>query len=668
MPPDDPYAELEQGRDPYAELEAPAPEREPEEPPAEASLPGYETRTARALVLPQVDVVGDPSASAEGPSLGSATMREGPGEMRDITVAQKTAPAARVDAASPERSRTEVLRDMVRATMGDRGSMERTSGGAGATRSPLLTRADRELTDATAGSSEGTVGEYQGDRAGITGAVSGATFGFVDEARGLARGGVDGYREERDQARAEMDVAREQNPGLYLAGEAAGSVASGLAAAPLAGAPAATATARIGQAARAGVGFGAVSGFGHSDGADLPEMALDTAGGAVTGGLAGGLAGVGAEAVRGVPQGIARWLERRGELAAEVAPRARLEASGIWGGRAMQAADELPGGQEALAADLRRLQIGERGPGQAGFDPSPAPRGLTVPRPDRAAGDAERVRQAAGSQLEMLAQQADEAGAAVPTQRIIDGAERAAQQLEQLGSETANRAAQRIRAEVGPLAGRPDMAFTDAWRLRRMYDSLADFSGTPGADEALMTAGGAFRDLRQTVAREMDAAMASAAPQARQAWQSASRDYQVGATMRDIGRGAERLSTVGGMGGAVATGMQMVGAGANPLTMAAQVPGAIMQRMGAQESRMLAPGVNARISEAVAERAPLVSQWITQSMRDGGAALGPYAGRFRQAMQRAAPLEAVSTLHYLLSQSDPAYRATIERARQGGDE
>lgn len=642
------------------DFEPDAESAEPEEPPAEASLPGYETRTARALVLPQVDVVGDPSAPAEGPSMGSATMREGPGEMRDITVAQKTAPAARVDAASPERSRTEVLRDMVRATMGDRGSMERTSGGAGATRSPLLTRVERDVSDATAGSSEGTTGMYRGGEAGVTGLVDGATFGFGDEMRGLARGGIDGYREERDAARAEQALTREQNPGLYLAGEAAGSVASGLAAAPLQGAQAATGAARIGQAARAGAGFGAMSGFGHSDGADLPEMAFDTAEGAVGGAITGGVTGAAIEGARAVPAGIARWLESRAAQSAEAAVPARLEASGVWGGRAMRAADEMrPGGAEGLARDLRAMRAGEQ-PG--GILP-------TVPVATRALDDALAAGERGVDRMGAAAREADAAGARVDLGRVVDDVEQLAQQAEGLGTRTAIEAARRIREEVAPLATRGGAApaggitsVEQAWALRRHLDDMARW-GAQAADGSFVEM---VRGARRALDGRMDEALMGAAPEILEEWNQATRQAQIGAFMEQHGRGGQRLSGGGGIAGASGAGDVISEAvrGRNPASMLASVAEQGVTRGIAQYGRVRQAGATARIHETIADRAPQVSAFIMRSMQSGGQALGPYAQRFRQAMERAAPAQAVSTLHYLLSQSDPAYRAQIERARQ----
>jgi hypothetical protein len=627
-------------------------EPDAEQPP----LPGYERQRARALVLPQVDVVGDASAPTEGPSLGSSTMREGPGEYREIDVDVKR------EAPRQEYGSSDAVRDTL--------LMLRRGGDADAARGRVLDYADRAATDAAIGSSEGTTGEYQGDRAGTTALVTHTPIvgAFADEARARARSAMRGteYSDELGAARRDIRASEEQgNPYVRGAGTVGGMAAS--AAIPIPGGPAATVLGRIGQGAAMGGALGTIEGFGRSEAEDVGGQFTDAAIGGVVGAGAGGLVSGAVEGALAVPPAVAQWLRRRGEGAQQLATQARLEASGVWGGRALQAADELPGGQEALARDLRRLQVGERGAGQVGFAPTPPPRGMTVPRPDRAVGDAEAIRRAAGDMLGRIAQQADEAGGAVPTQSVIDGAEQAAAQLEELGTQTAMRAAARIRSEVAPMAGRPDMTFSQAWRLRQLFDSLADFSQTPGADEALMTAGGQFQRLRQVVSGEMDGAMAQAAPQLRQAWRQASRDYQVGAFMRAPGGaapGAQRLSTQGGMGGAAATGVMQAMAGGNPLGAIAQIPGAIVARQGAQETRMLAPGVTTRVAESVAERAPAIADWLTETLRSTPQALGPYARHFRQALERGLPTEAVATVHFLLSQRDPEYRATVERARQ----
>jgi hypothetical protein len=628
---------------------------EPDAPGDQPPLPGYERQRARALVLPQVDIVGDASAPVEGPSLGSATMREGPGEYREIDVDVKR------EAPRQEYGSADAMRDTL--------LMLRRGGDADAARGRVLDYADRTVTDAAIGSSEGTTGEYQGDRAGTTALITHTPVvgAFADEARARARSAMHGteYDDELAAARRDIRASEEQgNPYVRGAGAAGGMAAA--AAIPIPGGPAATALGRIGQGAAMGGALGTIEGFGRSEAEDVGGQFQDAAIGGVVGAGAGGLVSGAVEGALAVPPAVARWLQRRGESAQQLATQARLEASGVWGGRALQAADELPGGQEALARDLRRLQVGERGPGSTSFTQAP-PRGMSVPRPDRAVGDSETIRRAAGDALGRIAQQADDAGGAVPTQAVIDGAEQAARQLEELGTQTAQRAAARIRAEVAPMAGRPDMTFSQAWRLRKFFDSLADFSQTPGADEALMTAGGQFQRLRQIVSGEMDGAMTQAAPALRQAWRQASRDYQVGAFMRAPGGaapGVQRLSTQGGMGGAAATGVMQAMAGGNPFGAIAQIPGAIVARQGAQETRMLAPGVTARVAETVADRAPAVADWLSQTLRTAPEALGPYARHFRDAIERGLPVEAVATVHFLLSQRDPEYRATIERARQ----
>lgn len=485
------------------------------------------------------------------------------------------------------------------------------------------------------------------------------------------------YRVARDAARERRLDAQRQAPSLYAGGEAAGTAALMALPSPASGAG------RIAM----GAGMGALAGSGSSE-ADAGTMdhARDTALGALVGGGSAGLAEGASQVLNPrATGGVASRLERSADRTQRVADQARLEASGVWGGRAMRAADELPGGQERLAADLRRMQIGQRGD-------------FSIPRMQRAAEDAETLRRASGSSLGSLVDTADQQGARVSTASVQSRVEQLAQELDRLPV-GGRQAAQQLREIAGDLASAGDLSPRDAWAQRQLLD---DMIGGYQRDPNMAALSGRLSAVRRALSDELGGAMASAGlgPQ----WAHGSRDYQVGAFMRDHGRGADRLSVGGGMGGAQAAGdlvAQAVTSG-SPMQMAAAVPQQMLGRHISQETRMAFPGVRARVGEASAagqrsaaglarslsstSRGPEASaarrilglvgrggatqargvsepsgDLVTRMLREQPDALGEYAQHFEAA--QGDPQE-IARIHYTLSQQDPEYRATIERARQ----
>lgn len=148
------------------------------------------------------------------------------------------------------------------------------------------------------------------------GALQSATFNLSDEAYGLAKGAYDKvlgsgdfsgtYARERDAVRAANAKAADANPGSYLAGQVAGSVAIPMGAArvatlaPGAAAKVAPTLSRAGfgastapgagiiGGAREGAAYGAAMGFGGAEGG-LEDQIAGTVGGGALGGVAGGL-------------------------------------------------------------------------------------------------------------------------------------------------------------------------------------------------------------------------------------------------------------------------------------------------------------------------------------------------------------------------------------------
>lgn len=102
------------------------------------------------------------------------------------------------------------------------------------------------------------------------------------------------YEKARDEVRATSKQAQEDQPGTFIAGQAAGALAVPIGA----GANAATLPARMLASARVGAGVGALSGFGSGEGA--ADSAVKTGSGAVLGGAVGA---AGPPVVEGLIQG-----------------------------------------------------------------------------------------------------------------------------------------------------------------------------------------------------------------------------------------------------------------------------------------------------------------------------------------------------------------------------
>lgn len=164
----------------------------------------------------------------------------------------------------------------------------------------------------------------------LRGGAQGATLGFGDEAQGVIqalgmkflpesmggassndkRGLAELYREQRDVARQDDDVARAANPKTFIAGEVGGGLLPAIATSGVGtGASAATKAPgllrALGRAAASGAKWGAATGLGDSR-ADLTEgdvagAVKDTAKGAATGAtVSAGLTGAGAALKRAV--------------------------------------------------------------------------------------------------------------------------------------------------------------------------------------------------------------------------------------------------------------------------------------------------------------------------------------------------------------------------------
>jgi hypothetical protein len=480
-----------------------------------------------------------------------------------------------------------------------------------------------------------TVGRDRRGEAPIAGVSSSLSLGFDDEAGGYLRSQTSGrsYEQERDALRQRSDEARSQAPQAFGVGEAIGAL-------PAMAINPATAGGRVAL----GTALGALSGAGHSE-----QTGIGLAGDAAAGGLLGGGSAALGEAagggMRGPMRSLAGRFRRGAEVAQEGADQALLEASGFWGNRAIDQIDRA-GGAASVASDFRRFNIGRGG-------------GQRIPRMQQAADDLSQLGRGGGNTMELIAQTADEAGARIPASRVVAAAEREAQRLEHLGTDTARRAAQRIRREVAPLAQRPDMSLSDAWRLRRHFDSMADFSRGAGADDVARTAGEQFRALRTSLDREMDSALATVG--LGQQWDEASRMAQLGIISDEAGAGFRRLSVGGGIGGATATGDMVADAvrTGNPLRVAAAIPQTVIARAAGQEARMVAPGMIAQTRQASADAQRSIADRLYDLARSQPQALGRFARPIMEAAARGSA--ALSATHFVLMQREREYRDLVEQ-------
>jgi hypothetical protein len=252
-----------------------------------------------------------------------------------------------------------------------------------------------------------------------------------------------------------------------------------------------------------------------------------------------------------------------------------------------------------------------------------------------------------------LARQADQAGAQVSTLGVRSSVESLAQELDRLPIGGRDSAAA-LREMTADLANGGDLSFSDAWAQRQMLD---DMIGSYQRDPNLARLSGRLQTVRDALHGEMTRAAQDVGIGS--AWQGASRDYQVGAFMRDWGRGGARLSVGGGMGGANAAGdiagRAIENGSAGEVAMA--VPRQLAARALSQETRMAFPGVATRVREASAGIQRTTADALYRLAQTEPARLGPLAQPILEAGGRGSAA-LLSTL-YVLSQRDARARQIL---------
>jgi len=194
------------------------------------------------------------------------------------------------------------------------------------------------------------------------GALQGATLGFADEATGVIGGlsnalqgksFVQGYRAERDEARANNQAAIDQHPLAYGAGDLAGGVATSFVPG-LSLAKGASLAANVAK----GAAVGAAQGFGSSD-ADLTKgdvggAVRDTAIGGAIGGVAGAASKGLEKLAEGAPQRqVDRFMSEVGD-GATIKQRDKLAQAG---GRIESFLENNPKEAEALQKVAKKPDV-----------------------------------------------------------------------------------------------------------------------------------------------------------------------------------------------------------------------------------------------------------------------------------------------------------------------
>jgi hypothetical protein len=541
--------------------------------------------------------------------------------------------------------------------------------------------------------------------AAASGAMQGISGGLADEITGAALSStimgpqdpVEGMRMMREG----RESLRARAPEAYGASEVGGMVGGAVASPslPMSRAPGLLgAGARIASGVGTGALYGGAAGVGAAD-AETPEEALDAF---VGGGFAGGVIGGGGALVGETGRAGLQAVQRAGAGR----DRALLAATGGASGAtpATRRFERVPGGDGAAAERMRRMGI--------------VPTVGTVGQIEQRAGAA---RSAAGGQIQRAFDLTE--GRAIPTQDFVERLTEAARGFDRPTARGAQSAVQRMIDDVAqaypdgvPFQAAQDMiedlrdsgAFVggggDVTPLgrqaqqqiyRSMRSAMDDWVRELGGTEAM----GAYQEARldQQVAR-------IAERNAREAGQRGAGNLGIG-LMDYIGAGVGgALGTAAGspvtgavLGGALthgyratqgtlrASGAELAyriaqrsperfGPAAQAIIQAGQRGGAELQgtvqalaqrderfrreleaAMAEEESGDTTPSAVRAIGASASPQT--VTDWLTETLRTNPEALGRYAAQFGAGVPPA-------TVHFLLSQRDPEYRATVERARQ----
>ena len=470
------------------------------------------------------------------------------------------------------------------------------------------------------------------------------------------------YQRLRDSMRANDEQARASHPVAYGGAEMFGGAVT---TAPLAYA---TGGASLGQQMGINAGIGAASGAGASTSEDAEGVAWDALSGAEVGAampLAGAAVAAAGTGIRNVGGEITNAaLARRGSSYLNV-PAARKAA-------------QMRGGPVQFGRDTERLGLHNAARGPLGFLPPSTEAVAAEHVPDLLA----RV----GSGMDAIATR-------VSSPAVIEA--RTVRNLTQELGSLADHESDAYRAVGAAIEGAnlhvtagassAPMPFLAALRIRSEVGRLTDWS--PGATTA---ANENLRAIYGNMTKAMNGALERTNPAMREAWTQLNHDYQVakilesGSGARAAGIHGSNIASLGAnlaAGGALAGGSLPAAAASAGLHMATRGRGkplaaAAMRMLGnategaGMAAQVAGTGMRYEASAVTAELGAANSRRRERSTADSvrslattnPQALGEYGPRLAAAAQRS-PL-AFGTLHYYLSQTDPAYRAAVRNATE----
>lgn len=435
---------------------------------------------------------------------------------------------------------------------------------------------------------------------------------------------------------------------------------------------------RLGRAALTEAGRGVVEGGLQGLGGAISEVALGETPdiradrilthvgmGALLGGVASGVLGSGGELMRMTGSSLRSLVPDMGSTALRnQAAQARLEAAGVWGKSNLDRVRQRSGGLQGAADDLDRLRIGNGPPGSGGLSER-----ANLPTAQNALVDAERLEIEAGKKFAEFGSRMDEAVAAagngyrdaaagamgtgrVDVRPLIAQAEEMAAKMRRAPS-GGTEVADQLMAHVTPLRAHMEtgLDWRDALQQRQLWDAQINSWGKDLSGSAVRPQE-QLRTLRGLIKEQLGATADRA--NLGDLWSTANREFGI-AKMITGAAGANRLSEIGGIGGAVATGIDLATAGAgfaayesgNPLAFPLAMLGSVGHRLAAQEVRRFTPAIKARALQFLARAADSTSTNI------GQAALGIVANRAARTVRSGVPVATVK-----------AYEAAVRNIRE----
>lgn len=445
-----------------------------------------------------------------------------------------------------------------------------------------------------------------------------------------------------DQDQALADLVTEQAPNEVAAGEA---LTVGGLTAPI------SAPSMLGRAALAGL-TGAVTGGLRSGagGGDIEDVAMAAG---LEGALAGGMSGA-ADAASSVGAPMLSALAERSQSPAlrDVWNQAGLEARGIYGRRAMERAQGMPGGVEQVARNLDDLDVP--------LDPRRAARHLSQLQAESGPRVGQLARQIRAQQDAGRALMTDMRGPAEQAEQLAAGVEHGAGM-----GPAANHLRTQVRDQwLAQAEARPGgMPFFEevpepggGTRIGGLWGediNLRELAGD-ASQQGLGRVRGRLNAARRVVSNELGNIADSAGLGAD--WRDARRSHAILMDLDDISGGDYRRNVQGGMGGAFSrgSGFGRVAQGlsnAAPGDVVAGLGEAVIAPFAQQEARFRLPGMQYRAIQRVIQSGPQFER---------------AARALRGAQMRGGA--AVAAAHALLMRSDPIYRRAIQAAESEAPE